>query len=176
MADHIADPSTPAAITAWVEADRRLELSTMREQLSEDAVLRSPLTDAFDFRGREEVMAVFASAFELLTDIEIHRLTGAERDWALHGTNRLGGRNLEELQWLRLDDTGKISEITLFIRPVAAAVSLFAKIGQPLARRGAMRPIGGVASSMLTPIAAGFRLNERRLMPRLKDASGRQAE
>lgn len=78
----------PATIGAWAAADRRLDLAGMERQLAPDVVLVSPLTDRFRFEGREEVMAVFASAFALLDDIEIAAVTGAGEDWVLHGTNR----------------------------------------------------------------------------------------
>ena len=55
----------PPSIDAWVHADRRQDLDQMRAQLAADVVLISPLTDAFDFRGPDEVMAVFESAFDL---------------------------------------------------------------------------------------------------------------
>lgn len=61
----------PAAIEAWVADDRRLDLDQMRAQLADDVVLVSPLTDRFRFTGPDHVMAVVASAFALLEDIEI---------------------------------------------------------------------------------------------------------
>lgn len=73
----------PATIGAWAA-----DLAGMERQLAPDVVLVSPLTDRFRFEGREEVMAVFASAFALLDDIEIAAVTGAGEDWVLHGTNR----------------------------------------------------------------------------------------
>lgn len=158
----------PPAIEAWESADRRQNLDQMRAQLADDVVLVSPLTDAFDFRGPTEVMAVFESAFELLRDIEIAALTGADRDWVLHGTNTLNGRNLEEIQWLKLDDAGKIAHITLFIRPAPAAISLLSKIGRPLHRRGTMNRLGAAASGLAAPLAAALNLTEKTLMPRLK--------
>ncbi|HHW83323.1 MAG TPA: nuclear transport factor 2 family protein [Actinomycetales bacterium] len=160
--------AAPECIRAWVEADRRMDLARMQDQLDPAVVLISPLTHGFDFRGREEVMAVFESAFELLTDVEIFRVTGAGSDWVLYGKNRLGGRNLEEIQWLRVGESGLIEEITLFIRPVPAAVSLLAKIGVPLHRRGTMNRLGAVASAMAAPLAAVLHLTEKHLMPRLK--------
>lgn len=158
----------PLAIEAWVSADRRQDLDQMRAQLADDVVLISPLTDAFDFAGQHEVMAVFESAFELLRDIEIHALTGAGDQWVLYGKNTLSGRNLEEIQWLELDQAGKIARITLFIRPAPAAVSLLSKIGVGLASRGVMGRLGGLASRLATPLAAALNLTERTLMPRLK--------
>lgn len=161
-------PEAPATIQAWVSADRRQDLAQMRAQLASDVVLISPLTDAFDFRGPDEVMAVFKSAFELLHDIEVANVTGSGRHWVLHGTNTLKRRNLEEIQWLELGADDKIAKITLFIRPAPAAVALLSRIGPPLHRRGAMNRLGALASGMAAPLAAALQLTEKTLMPRLK--------
>lgn len=159
---------TPAAVTAWVEADRARDLAVMREQLADDARLISPLTDGFDFRGADEVMAVMAAAFELLDDIAIRRVTGTDRDFALHGTATLRGANLEEIQWLHVSEDGLIDEITLFVRPMPAAVALLAAIGPGLARRGVLGRAGAVASRAAAPLAMITRAVESRLMPRLR--------
>ncbi|WP_432559360.1 hypothetical protein [Granulicoccus sp. GXG6511] len=155
-------------IDAWVSADRRLELSAMHACLAPGAVLVSPLTDAFTFNGPDEVIKVFGSAFELLRDIEIQGVTGADKDWVVHGTNTLNGHNLEEIQWLRLDEHGLIERITLFIRPLPAALDLLARIGPPMARRGLFGRAGAAASKAALPLAAALRLTERTVMPRLR--------
>lgn len=157
--------SRPAAIEAWVSADRRTDLDTMQAQLANNVVLVSPLTDAFTFHGPHDVTQVFASAFDLLTDIEIHKLTGAGSDWVLYGINKLKKANLEEVQWLHLDDDGLIDHITLFIRPAPAAISLFARIGRRMHKRGLMPRRSAVGSTALAPIAALLRFIERRAMP-----------
>lgn len=157
----------PAAIEAYVTADRRQELDVMVGHLAEDVVLISPLTDGFTFRGRQAVGAVFASAFDALRDIEIEAVTGADRDWVLHGTNTLHGRNLEEIQWLHLDEDGRIDRITLFIRPVAAALAMLAAIGPRLHTRGALPLSAALAARALTPVVAVMNLVESRLMPRI---------
>lgn len=81
----------PPAVDAWEQADRRLDLSTMKQQLASDVRLVSPLTDAFTFDGPDEVIGVFESAFEVLRDIEVHRVTGADRDWVLQDSRHRGG-------------------------------------------------------------------------------------
>lgn len=157
----------PPVIQAWESADRRQQLDVMAAQLSDDVVLISPLTDGFRFRGRQAVAAVFASAFDLLQDIEVDAVTGSGRDWVLCGTNTLNGRNLEELQWLHLDEAGRIDRITLFIRPVSAAVALLAAIGPRLHARGALPRRAAVAARTLAPVALLMATVERHLMPRL---------
>lgn len=157
----------PPAIEAWVEADRRLDLETMRAQLADDVVLVSPLTDAFDFRGPDEVMAVFATVFDLLQDIAIERVVGADRDWVLHGSQRLHGANMEEVQWLHLNEAGKIDHITLFIRPVAAVLGTLGSIGTGLHKRGVLPRSAAVASRPVSIVAWVFRFIERVIMPRV---------
>lgn len=159
----------PPAIEAWEAADRRQDLSVMERQLAPDVRLISPLTDTFTFDGPTEVMAVFASAFELLRDLVVYKVTGADQDWVLYGKNTLQGRNLEEIQWLHLNTEGLIDEITLFIRPVTAAVTLLSRIGPPLARRGLMDNRWAAASAVLGRMPAAQLLSaERLIMPRLR--------
>lgn len=157
----------PTAIETWVSADRCQDLHVMATCLAADVRLVSPLTDGFDFRGVDAAMAVFSTAFDLLRDIEIARVTGAGDDWVLHGRNTLRGRNLEEIQWLHLDEHGLIDEITLFIRPVAAAVDLLSRIGPGLARRDALHQRAGLASRAAAPLALALRATETFVMPRL---------
>ncbi|MDO5681238.1 MAG: nuclear transport factor 2 family protein [Propionibacteriaceae bacterium] len=161
-------------ITAWVEADRGLDLSAMAGCLAPDAVLISPLTDAFAFNGADEVIKVFESAFELLRDIEIHAVTGANNDWVVHGTNTLNGHNLEEIQWLHLNDDGLIDRVTLFIRPLPAALDLLAQIGVPMAKRGLFDRKGAIASTAARPLAAALRAVEAIVMPQLRKISPRR--
>lgn len=164
---HPESADWPPSIRAWVDADRHLDLDRMREQLAADVELISPLTDGFTFVGREAVMDVFESAFELLRDIEIAAVTGAGEHWVLRGSNTLNGRNLEELQWLELDRSGSIHRISLFIRPVPAAVTLLSKIGAPLAARGALKKEAGFAARAAAPLAFVLRMTETHIMPRL---------
>lgn len=165
--EHLDPTAWPPTIRSWVSADRQLDLNAMREQLSDDVVLISPLTDGFTFEGPREVMAVSASAFGLLRDIEIAEVTGSGNAWVLHGTNTLNGENLEEIQWLDLDEAGLIRKITLFVRPVPAAVCLLSQIGGSLADRGALRESAGAASKAAAPLAFLLRMTERYVMPRL---------
>lgn len=160
-------PLRPASIEAWVEADRRLDLEVMGRQLADDVELVSPLTDAFVFRGRRDVIEVFAAAFDILTEIEIAGVTGAGDDWVIHGTNRLGRRNLEEIQWLRVGEDGLISHVRLFVRPLPSAAALLARIGPRLHARGVMPRRASVAARSASPVVAILDGVERFVMPRV---------
>lgn len=163
----------PEAIRRWVAADRRTDLAAMRNQLASDVSLVSPLTDAFRFRGPTEVTQVFAAAFDLLSDIEIYRVTGSGRDWVVYGKNRIAGANLEEIQWLHLNEADEIAEITLFIRPAAAVLTLFSRIGSRMVARGIMPKISGIGAASLSPIALVLRMIERHVMASMGPYSSR---
>ena len=159
----------PPTIESWVAADRALAADRMRDLLSPGVTLVSPLTDAFDFTGPDDVAGVFAAAFEVLADVAVARVTGAGADWAIHATNTVNGRRLEEIQWLHLGDDGLIDHITLFMRPVASAAELLAVIGPALARRGLMAPGPAKAASALGRMPAmQLHMAEKRIFPRLR--------
>lgn len=159
--------TTPSAIQSWVSADRRLDLTEMSAQLDPDVLLVSPLTDKFTFRGRDQVIGVFEAAFALLSDIEIHNLTGQDTDWVVYGTNTLRRHNLEEIQWLRVGESGLIDHITLFIRPMPAAVALLAAIGPQLHRQGILPRRAAISARAAAPLVAITGLIERLVMPKI---------
>ena len=159
----------PPTIESWVAADRALDAGRMRDLMAPAIVLASPLTDAFDFTGPDDVAAVFAAAFEVLDDVDVARVTGAGADWAVHATNTVNGRRLEEIQWLHLGDDGLVDRITMFMRPLASTVELLAAIGPALARRGLMSPGPAKAASALARMPAmQLHLAEKQVMPRLR--------
>lgn len=65
----------PPTIESWVAADRALAAGRMRNLTAPTVVLASPLTDAFDFTGPDDVATVFAAAFEVLDDVDVARIT-----------------------------------------------------------------------------------------------------
>ncbi len=169
MTDSTPPTDLPDPIAAWVAADRAMDVDGMRALMSPGVTLVSPLTDAFDFTGPVDVAGVFAAAFDVLDDVDVARVTGAGPDWAVHATNTVNGRPLEEIQWLHLGADGLIDRITLFMRPVASAAELLATIGPALARRGLMMPGPARAASVLGRMPAmQLHMAEKRIMPRLR--------
>ncbi|WP_026928446.1 hypothetical protein [Granulicoccus phenolivorans] len=164
----------PVVIQDWMTADRAKDLPRMRDLLAEQVELISPLTDQFTFSGRREVSGVYEAIFTDLSEIEFVNTTGADRDWVLHGRNTFRGRNLEEIQWLQLDEHDLIEQITLFLRPAPAAIAVLATIGRRLHANGIMARPAAVASAAAVPVSIGLTGIERFLMPRLGPHHRRQ--
>jgi hypothetical protein len=95
------------------------DVELMTETLREDVVLHSPILFR-GFEGREivgQVLTHVAATLEGLTYVD--ELVG-ERSVALRFKAMVGDRELEGIDFLELDDDGKVAELTVFMRPLSA--------------------------------------------------------
>lgn len=95
------------------------DLGLMTETLREDVVLHSPVLFR-GFEGRDTVVAVLshvAATLEGLTYTD--ELTEGDTI-CLRFKARVGNRELEGIDFLELDDDGKVAELTVFMRPFSA--------------------------------------------------------
>lgn len=154
-------------IRRFVEADQRMDSAGLGDLLSDDCVLISPITDAFRFVGARSVETVYASAFDLFSDIEVHTVTGSGDVWALLLTGRIGGTRFEECQLLRLDGD-RVREITMIGRPVPALLKVMAGIGGSMHRHGLMSRSAAIAGAGVKPVAGLLGLIERVVLPKIQ--------
>ena len=91
----------------------------MMETLREDVVLHSPILFR-GFEGREVVAQVLAHVAATLEDLTyVDELVG-EGTVALRFKARVEDRELEGIDFLELDDEGRVRELTVFMRPMSA--------------------------------------------------------
>jgi hypothetical protein len=57
-------------------------------------------------------------------------------------TARVGDREVDGLDLLRLDDQGLVTELTVMVRPMSGVQALAAAMGEELARQGVPVPGG----------------------------------
>lgn len=95
------------------------DLELLTETLREDVVLHSPILFR-GFEGRDTVAAVLTHVAATLEGLAYtHEL--AEGDTvALRFKARVGDRELEGIDFLELDDDGRVAELTVFMRPFSA--------------------------------------------------------
>ena len=155
------------AVTAWRTAGEAGDAAGAVAALSPDVTLISPITEQFTFRGHRQVRDLLDVALTLIDDITYTDEVVAGRTVALFYEARIGTTRLYEAQRLRLDATGLISEITLYIRPLPAITLLMRRLGPELARRN-----GQPGLARLLPLAGGAmhsmaETGEARIMPRV---------
>jgi len=91
----------------------------MTETLREDVVLHSPILFR-GFEGREmvgQVLTHVAATLEGLTYVD--EISG-ENSVCLRFKAKVGDRELEGIDYLTLDDDGRVADLTVFMRPLSA--------------------------------------------------------
>lgn len=93
--------------------------------LREDVVFRSPVVFT-PYRGREALRRILEAVVTVFEDFRYVREIGADdaRDHALVFEARVGDKQLEGCDFIQLDDAGAISELTVMVRPLSAALAL----------------------------------------------------
>ena len=160
-------------VAAWRAAGERGDAAAATACLTDDVVFISPLTGRFRFQGREQVGQVLVTAFEVFRDIRYHTEVGDGAVRALFLRARVGGEDVEEAELLRLDDAGRIRELTLFGRPLPGVTAIMAGLGPRLLRRQGRPGLARVVRFASAPLNAMTRMGDRRLVP-LADPARRQ--
>lgn len=104
----------------------------MVDTLADDVVFNSPV--AFKpFEGREAVGQVLAAVMETFDDFRYTDELEAGDVHALVFRARVGDKELEGLDLLRLDADGKVSDFTVMVRPASGLMALGERMGPKVA-------------------------------------------
>jgi hypothetical protein len=95
------------------------DLELLTETLREDVVLHSPVLFR-GFEGRDTVLAVLTHVAATLQDLTYTDELSDETTVALRFKAKVGDRELEGIDFLELDDEGRVRELTVFMRPFSA--------------------------------------------------------
>jgi hypothetical protein len=95
------------------------DLDLLAETLREDVELHSPILFR-GFEGREIVSQVLTHVAATLEDLTyVDELTEGD-SVALRFKARVGDRELEGIDFLELDEEGRVAVLTVFMRPMSA--------------------------------------------------------
>lgn len=95
------------------------DLDLLKETLREDVVLHSPILFR-GFEGREAVIQVLTHVVATLEDFTYVDELADDRTVVLRFKARVEDRELEGIDFLELDEDGRVRELTVFIRPMSA--------------------------------------------------------
>jgi hypothetical protein len=157
-----SDTRCKATIQQWRTAAETGDADLAVDAAADAVVVRSPLTDRIRFEGRDELRHLLSVATKSIVDIRFHAVLGEEHTWALFYTARVRGQSIEEAQLIRLNEQGKIAEVTLLARPLPGLTALMDTLGPPLARRFGRPPaIAALLSAMARPLSLLTRTGDR---------------
>lgn len=108
------------------------DLAQMTETLREDVVLHSPILFR-GFEGREVVSAVLTHVAATLEDLTYTDELAEGDTVALRFKAKVGDRELEGIDFLELDEEGKVAELTVFMRPLSAITAFNERMTERLA-------------------------------------------
>jgi hypothetical protein len=120
-----------AEIHPFRKAAEAKDVDLMRETLREDVVLHSPVL----FRGFEGIDAVgmvlghVAGVLEALTYTDEAVGDGTV---VLRFTAKVGDRELEGVDYLTLDEDGRVADLTVFMRPMSALTAFNTQMAERL--------------------------------------------
>jgi hypothetical protein len=128
--------------------------------LADDIVVRSPITQRIRFEGIDQASDLFRRVFDVISDIRFYETVGeGHQTQVIFWKGRVGSRYLEEANLLRLNDDGRIREMTVFMRPAPGLLALAAELASSLAgRHGRIRAF--LVRVALGTLAALLRIGE----------------
>jgi hypothetical protein len=107
------------------------DLGRMTEALREDVVLHSPILFR-GFEGREIVSQVLTHVAATLEGLTYTDELVEGNTVCLRFKARVGDRELEGIDFLELDEAGKVAELTVFMRPLSAITAFNEQMSQRL--------------------------------------------
>jgi hypothetical protein len=95
------------------------DVELMTATLREDVVLHSPILFR-GFEGRDVVGQVLTHVAATLEDLTYVDELAGEGTVCLRFKAKVGDRELEGIDFLELDEDGRVAELTVFMRPLSA--------------------------------------------------------
>lgn len=152
-------------VAQWKAGGEACDARAAAEALTEDAELISPLTDRFSFRGQEVIRRLLAEVFEVYSEFRYVGEPRAEGRVMLVASARIRNRQLTELQHLTLDTEGRISRVTLAMRPLPAVTALQRSLGPRVARQQGRDGVARVLSAAGTVLDSMASSGDRHFTP-----------
>ena len=108
------------------------DVGVMMEAFADGAVLHSPITFK-PFEGKEAIARLLGILMQVFQDFRYtDELAAEDGTKALIFRTRVGDRDVEGLDLIRFDDTGRIVDFTVMVRPRSAVEALLKEVSSRL--------------------------------------------
>ncbi len=123
--------TSTTAVRAFRVAVEARDLDGMVAQLGPDAVLHSPVTFK-PFERREAIAVLFGALLEVFEDFTYTDEMGGEGVESLLFRARIGDRQVEGIDIIRVGRDGLIEDFTVMVRPMSGVQALAEAVGARL--------------------------------------------
>lgn len=131
----MSEPRTlPPTVEAWHEVVRTRDLAALDALLADDVVFRSPAVHAPQ-EGRALTRAYLGAALEVIAPhLTYHRQLVDAESAMLEFTTEVGGKQVHGIDLIRWDETGRIVDFTVMVRPMQGLTAVVEHMGAALQR------------------------------------------
>lgn len=127
------------------------------EILAPDVVFHSPLTARIRFEGRDEVTALHRDIFDVIEDLSTTEALTRGDTGAFMFSGQVRGLKLDAMNLVRVNEQGKIEELTIFARPLPTLATLFATLPPRVTARRRGRATGALVAALAAPLGFALR-------------------
>ncbi|BBP70220.1 hypothetical protein PHLH6_22240 [Pseudomonas sp. Seg1] len=133
MTDLNLRPNVAESLNRWHEMIRTGDLSALPALLDANAVFRSPMAHT-PYPGAPVVSMILNTVFEVFEDFRYHRelSTADGLNVILEFSAKIGSKELKGIDMIRFDESGKIVEFEVMVRPLSGLQALGEQMGQRL--------------------------------------------
>jgi hypothetical protein len=127
-------PPAAASLQRWHQFIAAKDLRQLPELLHAQAVFRSPMAHT-PYPGAPTVNMILNTVLQVFQDFAYHReLVSADGlNVVLEFSARVGERELKGIDMIRFDESGKIVEFEVMVRPMSGLQALGEEMGRRLA-------------------------------------------
>ena len=119
--------------SAFRQAVEAKDIEAMEAALAPDVVFRSPVVFK-PYEGREATMGLLRLVIQVFEDFQYTDELETGNSVCLVFKARVGDRELQGIDYLELDDDGKIAQLTVLIRPLSGLNAVAEGMGALLAQ------------------------------------------
>ncbi len=148
---------TATGYHAFTAAVAARDVDALVAALAPDAVLHSAVTAA-PFEGREVLADLYTSLFESFDELRVVDEFQSGSTHAFFWEGRMDGRPVAGADRLRLDEEGRVREITVVGRPLSGLSTFLTGIGFRFARRRRGPLVGALLRLSALPLGPLFSL------------------
>lgn len=151
---------TGSTVAGVAEAMEGRDFDALEALLAPDVVLRSPITDAYVFHGRERVIELLRLVRDAYEELHYISLIESGEEGVQFFEARVSGRRMQGADLMRMDADGRVVEFTVAFRPLPGVATL----AEALATRVAGRRGGAwafTARLLVRPLVLFTRLDDR---------------
>jgi hypothetical protein len=126
----LLQPAVAESLERWHKMIAGGDLSTLPSIVDADAVFRSPIANK-PYASREAVVLVLNTAYQVFENFAYHRQLATDDGLSvvLEFSANVGDRQLKGIDFIRFNDSGKIVDFEVMVRPLSGLQALGEAMG-----------------------------------------------